>query len=715
MAGNSSFTQLGRLSRAKSREFIIVSEYKLGYRNREDITNLPAGVLIVGSKNVITNVSDRIQIRQGYALDGATSSIISSTGNSFDWITRGNGERHMRAGGLTSAGNDGHLQYRYVDTTNTVSWKDLVTGMTSVNLNYTTFWRTDESLRVLLFVDGGPYIREWNGAFANIASSDNTAGHIVTLNPTPTVGGSGYVLNDVLTITTGDGTATATVTGISGGAITTVILTSFGSGYSTGAGQATSGGTGTAATLNITAVATGRITIAGTTSVLDSGFYTTGNFNLLINGNSYAYTNMFGTSFLGISPSAVGEPVGSLIIQAVITKQNSSFTGPVPATFKNSLIKVLNNQIFLASTTASNIWISKVNSYTDYSESTPRQQGDGGTLILDDNIVAFEPQEQYMYVSAGRDYWYNVSFSLQTSTVGVTYEQVNALPLKTGKRQGAISQAFISHMKDNIIVTTNETTVDMFGRVETSALATPLTKNISDPIKLDIDSYDFTDGCIFYYRYYILVAVPKEGLVLMYNLATASWEAPQTIPVSRFYIVNGQLYGHSYNTFESYQLFTGYADRVYPGFTGYPIAANWIFSYQNYGTRFTYKKATSLYTEGYINANTILTASVNYELDGCMTTKNFTIDGSDTQIVCIPLDESSLGKTSLGKQKLGGGGSTSLTGLPPKFRSEKTFNNTNFFEVSISYSVLGINNRAELLAFGLNASGASEEPIMIRQ
>jgi hypothetical protein len=49
------------------------------------------------------------------------------------------------------------------------------------------------------------------------------------------------------------------------------------------------------------------------------------------------------------------------------------------------------------------------------------------------------------------------------------------------------------------------------------------------------------------------------------------WEAPVTYPISGFYVVNGELYGHSYTTSESYKLFTGYADRVYPTFTGYPI------------------------------------------------------------------------------------------------------------------------------------------------
>jgi hypothetical protein len=300
------------------------------------------------------------------------------------------------------------------------------------------------------------------------------------------------------------------------------------------------------------------------------------------------------------------------------------------------------------------------------------------------------------------------------SVVGASGEIIGAVPIKSGKRQGAISQALISNMKNNVIAVSNEPTVDIIGLME-NYYTTIQTQNISDPIKLDIDSYDFTDGSIFYFKYFIYVAVPKEGVIRIYNLITASWEAPQTIPVSRFYIVNGELYGHSYLTSESYKLFVGYADRAYPGFVGSPIVANWVFSFQHFGVRPKLKSANYLYVEGYINPNTIATAKITYELDGCQTIKTFKIDGSDSQIVCLYSSNASLGKESLGKHHLGGGGNFSIQNLPPKFRVYKSFQNKDFFECSISFSVVGINDRFELLAFGLNAVSSTQEPVSIRQ
>ena len=71
-------TQKSISGSSKFNEFNLVTQYPLGYRHREDVTNLPAGVLIVGSQNVLTNVSERVQIRQGYSVDGSESSVNAS-------------------------------------------------------------------------------------------------------------------------------------------------------------------------------------------------------------------------------------------------------------------------------------------------------------------------------------------------------------------------------------------------------------------------------------------------------------------------------------------------------------------------------------------------------------------------------------------------------------------------------------------------------------
>ncbi len=616
-------------------EYSLVSSYKLGYRNREDITNLPPGVLIVGSQNVLSNISDRIQIRQGYTVDGSINTIDAPVLSSFDWLSKLNGEINMRGGGLTMTGNDGVLQYRYVDSLGAISWRNLLSGLSSVSFNFTTFWNTTESVREVLFVNGESNIKAWNGAITTILSAT-----------------------------------------------------------------------------------TNTITKSGTDSWADSGFYTAlVGRSVVVNGTTYTYTGGESTTTLtGVTPDPSAEASGSVAHQSVVITANSTMTD-IPATFENALIQVLNNQVGVGALNSPAFYLSKVNSYTDYSQSAPRQTGEGGTLILDQNLVAFNvqgnQQSQNFYIST-RDIWYTLTFDDFVSATGASGQNLGAVPIKTGQRQGTQSQAFVSNMKNNVITVTNEPTIDMIGVME-NYFTQIQTQNISDSIKLDVDTYNFTDGSIAYWRYYILVAVPKEGLVLVYNLSTNSWEAPQTLPVSRFYIVNGELYGHSYNTLESYKLFEGYADRVYSGFTGFPISMIARFSYQNYGNRSAYKSATALYVEGYINSNTTLTANITYELDGCETNREFQLVGSDGQFVCLTSSDSSLGKTSLGKVKLGGSVRASLTGLPPKFRWIPTFSNKDFFEGSISFEVLGVDNRMELIAFGLNSYLSTQEPVQIKQ
>lgn len=713
---------------AKANEIDIVSDYKLGYRNREDVTNLPPGVLITGSQNVLTNVSERVQIRQGYSLDGATSDVNASILASFDWTTRGNGERHLRAGFLTSAVNDGKLQYRYVSPAEIASWRDLTTSLTSVAYNFTTFWDTDQALREVLFVNGTANIFEWNGAYTEISAS--TATTLVKTGDTWL--DTGFYSQTLATI--GSSTSQFDITNPSGTtfrytwdttgtdpAITSATVP-IGSYILIGAQNFNTANNGLFIVTGVGASyfeVTNASGVAEANKTIGTGYiYAQFKNVVIIGGVAYGYTGGVSTNTLtGVTPDASGLSAGDIVHQAVITTANTAMSG-ITSTFTNGLISTLNNQIFVGSLRSSAMWLSKVNNYKDYTSATPRQTGEGGSLILDQNLVAFTVQgavdSPTMYVSCGQDFWYKITFTDFVSAAGASGQTLGALPIKTGRRQGALSQAFVSNMKNNTITVTNEPTIDVMGVME-NMLTQIQVKNISDSIKLDVDSYDFEDGSIFYHRYYIYVAVPKEGLVLIFNVSTGSWEAPQTLPISRFYIVNGELYGHSYNSSESYKLFTGYADRVYSGFSGYPIQAIWKFSYQNFGTRTYRKSANMFYIEGYVNANTIATAKITYELDGCATIKTFSIDGSDSSIVCIVPDSGSLGKVSYGKQKLGGAGVTSIQNLPPKFRVINTFNNTDFFECSISFEVLGIDNRLELLGFGLNAVPSTQEPVSIKR
>lgn len=91
-----------------------------------------------------------------------------------------------------------------------------------------------------------------NGNSLTINAGGSTTQGALNVDPTITDGGSGYAVQDILTITGGNGDATVVVSAVSGGVVTTVRRIASGSGYSTGTGIATSGGSGTGCTLSIT-------------------------------------------------------------------------------------------------------------------------------------------------------------------------------------------------------------------------------------------------------------------------------------------------------------------------------------------------------------------------------------------------------------------------------------------------------------------------------
>jgi hypothetical protein len=127
------------------------------------------------------------------------------------------------------------------------------------------------------------------------------------------------------------------------------------------------------------------------------------------------------------------------------------------------------------------------------------------------------------------------------------------------------------------------------------------------------------------------------------------------------------------------------------------------------------KTCNQFYVEGYISANTTLNAKLTNEIDGKAVAQNFLIRGDDSQIVALNKNNASFGKASLGKNPFGGSANKSLTGLPPKFRTVQTFTRTNFYEVQPSFSILGTDQRVEILAFGLSTGISTDKNNAISQ
>lgn len=791
-------TAFGGAVGQKASEFSIISGFKSGYRNREDKTVLPPGILVQGSQNVLTNTFNRVGIRRGFTLDGQADTAIAPILSSFDWERHTGNTRHLR-GGFNTTGTNAQLQYRYVAnagdswdgnvfTQDQVYWIPLVQNENNALFRFCDFWDFDNELKdLLLFVNGKSQIWEWSGGVTTLKSSSNAAGVIqtfdqpgVVLTASITSGGAGYLVGDIIRLTTGGNNAAINVTGATvfpsfpPGVITSITVASGGTGYATGAGQPAvgghgdsatinvtsvssnagtgytigdvltavgggnnatfrvadvsstgqitsltlltpgsgysvatvnlSGGSGASATLNITAIAQGYIEKNGTTSWAEEGFYNLeGGRAVVINNNIYTYTGGETTTFItGISPDPTGEAIGSVIHQNPVITINAQTEG-LPIEFSNVLIANLKNQIYIGGSENQSVYVSQTNNYKDYTFSTPvRSPGEGAILTLDAVPTALSPQKEQMYISAGQDQWYLTQFQLSGD---LSSESLNIERLKTTSLQGTQSQELLTKIKNNLCFVSFEPIVNILGTAQ-NYLNDPQTQDLSYSIVNDMNTYNFGDGSIAYHKQFVYLAVPKQGIVLIYNMTDPEhpyWEAPQILPISRFSVVDGELYGHSYQVGETYKLFNGFNDN------GAPIAAAAVFSFNNHGTPSYPKNFTRYYVEGYISSNTELALGIQYDVDGCGTIKETTILGTDKRIVCLNTGDNSLGKKSFGKFPLGGNLTLqSSLDTPPKFRVVKTFSPTSFYEEQTGFFSDSIDARWEILRFGAAAYPASE-------
>lgn len=625
--------RIPKKSTSKMGQYALVTKFK-GYRAREDNTIIDHGYLVSPSQNVLLKTTGRISHVRGYALDGAASAVIDSgILSNYDFTNFKGDVRNMRAGFLTSALNDGKLQYRYITGTSTVNWVNLLTGLTGVKMSFCDYWDFTAKLRYMLWVDGTNNIFSWNGAVTTLASA-------------------------------------------------------------------------TAAT----------VTKQGTKTWAQEGFTSTGTRSIVINGVSATYSGGEGTTTLtGVSVDFSASAVGSIVHQAPITNTLAAMTG-ILATFAPTVIGCgRKNQVYVGSSASNDQYISKTNNFLDYSYTLPtRVVGEGFLVTLDAPPVKYIPQEVRettdaydMYISQGNSTWAVIRATLSSD---LTKEALEMIRLKVAPLQAAKSERLAVKMKNHIAFIGGDNVANFFGYMSYQFIPTMV--DFSYPIIDDMNSYDMTDASIFYYKNYLYFAIPKHGLVRIYNMTDQTqesfsgfkamesvegqpwfWEAPITYPLSGFYVVNGDLYGHGYNTSESYKLFTG------GSLSGQQMDVNATFAFDDKGDRTQSKASDELWIEGYIKQNTLLNATVTGDLDAFATAQNVVVNGSDTAIVAFGSGGHALGKNNLGSQPLGGAATTVVT-RASWFHVSKTYSPVSFYLEQLSFTSKGVDLDWELICFG---------------
>ena len=626
----------------KTGEYGLVSKF-LGYRAREDKTTLPVGTLISPSQNVVIKTSGRVSLVKGYTLDGVGSTTIDSgILSNFDFINFKGDVRNLRCGFLSSAGNDGKLQYRYLDALGVVNWVTLKGSLTNVRLSFCEYWDNTALVKLVTWVDGSNNVFQWNGAVTTLASATSNT-------------------------VTKQGTNTWAQEGFS---------------------------------------ATGSIVIGGVTATYSGGSAS--------------------TTLTGVSVDFSASAVASIVHQDVVTTGLGSVTG-ILATFGPTVVGCgRRNQVYYGASNSNVLYISKVNNFADVSFTTPtRVVGEGALIPLDSPPVKFIPLESRtdtnaydMYISEGLGTWAVIRATLSADLTKETLEHIR---MTTGPLQGAKSERLVSKMKNHIVFVGNDNVANFLGYLSYQNI--PEMVDFSNTIIDDMNSYDLTDGSIYFHKNYIYVAIPKAGIIRIFNMTdqtkqtTSSirgiedvdadqpwfWESPVGYPISGFYWTPDKgLCGHNYTTSESYKLFTG------GNFNGQNITAVAAFSCDDKGDRTQSKGSTELWIEGYIAQNTQLTATIAGDLDSFMTSQTVVVDGSDNAIVAYGGGGHSLGEKPLGSASLGGA-DTATTTLPAWFHVSKTYDEVPFYLEQVIFGTTGVDLNFEIICFGTNASMTNED------
>ncbi len=660
-----------------------------GYVNNREITNLPGHFLVKGSINTQIVNGEKVVSAKRYQLKGAAKTVNNGIQASYDWRTSTKVYRNIRQymlGGLCET----EVWYKN-------EWKRVKRAFKKANFEWAEVWDNNELIDLLIGVNGTDKMYMWSGGLAEVAS--------VTAD---TITKKGYVEDDDIYFIA----ATRTIKKTSGGFTL--------AGYAAGDVISVSGSLDNDGEYDILSVTDDEIVVTDNYILTDSGvgamtvIKTSGSGTwaearflvsaagraVVINNKTYTYTGGENSGTLtGVTPSPVTDGVadGDFVVQDIVE------TAPTVLADRNyDLVAVDGNHVFVGSTLSREVFISKNTDYDDFGYTTPlRAPGEGFKLTLDASPVGFAPSENdNMSVSAGDDYWYEITMTLSAEQ---GTETVEVKRLKTSPGQAAVSQGAIAFVKNSVAFLSKERIIDTISNIENipNQQAVP----ISDDIKNDLEEFDVTDAHLLYHKRSLFVCLPIEGLVLEYDTRFGYWQPPQEFPVARLAIIDDTLCGHSRGANETYQLYSGYDSLDAP--TKY-IAA---FGYENFGARFSLKNFTKVGIEAYLSRTTELTETIYYDYLGARDTRNFTVSGADEKITFAPAVPAGLGAYPLGAQPLG----SLITPIPElvKVRAIDRTTRLDFFERQRVFSAEGMAVRFEIIAYGENIKMSDNEPSFI--
>lgn len=286
------------------------------------------------------------------------------------------------------------------------------------------------------------------------------------------------------------------------------------------------------------------------------GFDSSGD-TINIDGHTYTYTGVSGSTLTGVSTDPTGEAAGNMVVQAVDSSSNSPTAG-----FSSDFIKVINNQLYVGSYISRLVYISKNTSYTDFTQSSPRIPGDGELITLDAPGKGIGQRQGKAHIFAGTSYLHVVTFT--QITVGTTLtEQTSAPRQDLADLEGALAHEFIDTVGDSLVYLSQENQVTVYGTFRN--LNSPRYPCLSLAIRDELKAEDFTGGQLKCSDEFIYMTAPISGISYLHETnqdidsqgnitANRYWHTPHIWNIQSVVIIDGVKYGHSNANPQIYQL-----------------------------------------------------------------------------------------------------------------------------------------------------------------
>jgi hypothetical protein len=461
------------------------------------------------------------------------------------------------------------------------------------------------------------------------------------------------------------------------------------------------------------------ITKTGTTTWQQAGFSTTaGEKTILINGTTYTYTGGESTTTLtGVSPSPIGEALGSIVLQAVQVASNTPAAG-----FHNDFIKVINNQAYIGSYTSRLCYISSDIDFKNYVVPTPRLSGSPELLTLDSTLNGIGVKTGNAAISIGTGEWAIVSFS--DITVGTTLTQKTNVDLKPiAKGAAAYAHEFISNSGDNVIYLAKDQQVREFGNF--NDLFYNAYPSLSLEIATELSAENFSGGglkCIGEFTY---LTSPASGKTYLYQvrqgidanntvIVERLWHSPFIWNATRIDDIDGTVVAFSNSNPQVYRVWdTNQWHDDSPSDEPLPYECILARSYQTGGRRQGLLSFDKTFSEGYFTLGTPLNIQINYNYEGSLNSPTQPVNSISRPGYNFGVSAASLGDSSLGDKSLGD--ESSNTDIPVdlqqlvKFKVINSWALTNCFEYQVIYSSDTADVQWEILASGDNVRIESEQ------